>query len=66
MNKEALVVAGKETDKTKYMVTFRDQKAGRSHNAKIDNNSFERAEQFKYLGTTLTYPNALLKNLRPD
>jgi hypothetical protein len=54
MNKEALVVAGKETelevnaDKTTYMVMSRDQNAGRSHNAKIDNSSFERAELFKY------------------
>jgi len=38
-------------DKTKYMVTSRDQNAGRSHNMKIDNRSFERVEEFKYLGT---------------
>jgi len=56
MNKEVLVVVGKETglevntDKTKYMVMSRDQNAGWSHNVKIDNNSFERAEQLKYLG----------------
>ena len=32
----------------------RDQDAGKSHNIKIDNNSFESVEEFKYLGTTLT------------
>ena len=36
------------------MVMSRDQNAGQSHNMKIDNNSFERAEEFKYLGTALT------------
>ena len=37
-------------DKTKYMVMSRDQNAGRSHSKQIDNNSFERVEEFKYLG----------------
>ena len=56
---DALLVACKETglevndDTTKYMVMFQDQNAGRSHNIKIDNISFERLEQFKYLGTTI-------------
>jgi hypothetical protein len=59
----ALVVASKEiglevnADKTKYMVMSRDQTAGRSDSMKIDNNSFERVEQFKYLGTILTNQN---------
>jgi hypothetical protein len=35
-------------DKTKYMVMFRDQNAGRSRIIKIDNSSFERVEEFKY------------------
>ena len=52
---QALVVASKEiglevnADETKYMVQSRDQNAGRSHNIKIDNSSFDRVEQFKYL-----------------
>jgi len=29
----------------------RDQNAGRSLNIKTDNSTFERMEQFKYLGT---------------
>ena len=54
-NAEALLVAIKETglkvnaNKTKYMVMSRDQNAGRSHSMKIDNSSFERVEEFKYL-----------------
>ena len=41
--------------KTKYMVMSRDQNAGRSHNIKVENSSFERVEEFRYLGTPLTY-----------
>jgi len=37
-----------------YMVTSREQNAGRSDNIKTDSSSFERVEQFKYSGTTLT------------
>jgi len=43
--------------KTKYMVMFRDQNTGRSHSIKIDNSSFERVEEFRYLGTILTNQN---------
>jgi len=30
----------------------RDQNAGRIHSVRIDNSTFERVEEFKYLGTT--------------
>jgi len=62
-NTEGLVVVVREiglevnADITKYMVTSGDQNAGRSHSMKIDNGPFERVEQFKYLGTTLTNQN---------
>jgi hypothetical protein len=52
-NKEALVVASKETglevnaDKTKYMVISRDQNAGQSQNIRIDNNTSKSVEEFK-------------------
>jgi hypothetical protein len=42
-----------------YMVMSRDQNAGRSHNTKVDNSSFERVEEFKYLRTTLTDQNSI-------
>jgi len=48
-------------DKTKYMVMSRDRNAGRSHSIKTDNSCFERLEEFKYLGTTLTDPNSIQK-----
>ena len=38
------------------MVMSRDPNA--SHNIKIDNNSFEMVEHFKYLGKTLTNQNS--------
>ena len=68
-NAEVLVIANKEigmevrTDKTKYMVMTQDQNAGRSHNIKIDSSSFERVEEFKYLGKTLTHQNSLQKEI---
>jgi hypothetical protein len=40
-------------DTTKYMVMSRDQNAGRNHSIKTDNSSFERVEEFKYLGKIL-------------
>jgi hypothetical protein len=69
-NTEALVVASKEIDvqanaeKTKYMVMSRDQNAGKNHNIKIHNKSFERVEQFKYLGTTLTNLNSIHEEIK--
>jgi hypothetical protein len=39
------------------MVMCRDQNAGRNNSIKIDNNSFQSMEDFKYLGTILTYQN---------
>ena len=70
-NAEALIVASKEiglevnVDKTKYMVMSRDQNAGRSHNTRTDNRSFERVEEFKsYLGTTLTNQNSIQEEIK--
>ena len=39
------------------MVMSRNQDEGRSHSIKSDNSSFERMEEFKYLGTTLKDQN---------
>ena len=65
MHAEALVAATKEigpevnAHKTKHMIVFRDQNAGRIHSMKMDNSSIERVEEFKYLGTTLTNQNSI-------
>ena len=59
-NAEALVAATREiglevsADKTKYMVMSQDRNGGRIHSVRIDNSTFEKVEEFKYLGTTLT------------
>jgi len=67
---EALVVASKETglevsaEKAKYMAMSRDQNAGQSHIIKIDNSTFERVDQFKCLGATLTYHNSIQEEIK--
>jgi len=64
-NADALVAATREiglevsADKTKYMVMSRDQNTGRNHSVRINNSTFERVEEFKYLGTTLTNQNSI-------
>jgi hypothetical protein len=71
-NIEPLVIASKEiglevnADKTKYMVIFRDQISGRSHNMKIDSKSLEKVEEFRYLDITLTNQILFVKKLRAD
>ena len=67
---EVLVVVSKEiwlevnADKTKYMVMSRDQNAGRNQIVRIDNNIFERVEEFKYLGTNLTYLSSIQEEIK--
>ena len=65
---EALVVASEEilleVNANAFMVMSRDQNAGRSHNMKIDNRSFEMVEEFKYLGTTLTNQNSIQEEIK--
>ena len=51
-------------EKTKYMVMFRDQNAGRNHNIKIYNSSLESVEEYKYLGTTLTNQNSMQEEIK--
>ena len=69
-NTEALLVCSKEiglevnADNTKYMVMSGDQNAGRSHNIKTDNCSFERVEEFKYFGTTLMDQNCTQEEIK--
>ena len=49
---------------SKCMVMSRDQIAGRSNNIKTDNCSFERVEDFKYLGTALTNQNSVQEEIK--
>jgi hypothetical protein len=69
-NTESLTVASKEiglevnAEKTKYMVMSRNQNAGHKHNINIENKSFERVEEFKYLGATLTNRNSIHEEIK--
>ena len=45
------------------MVISRDKYAGRSHVIKIDNSSFGKVEEFKYLGTTLKNKNSIQEEI---
>jgi len=42
----------------------RDQNAGRIHSVRMNNNTFERVEEFKYFGTTLTNQNAIQEEIK--
>ena len=69
-NAESLIVPSKgngievNAHKTKYMVMSRDQNAGRSHSMKIDNSSFEKVEEFRYLGTMLTNQSSIREEIK--
>ena len=69
-NREALVFAGKEiglevnSDKSQYMVMYRNENEGRSHSVKIDISSFEMVKQFRYLGTTITNQNSIQEEIK--
>ena len=63
-------MASKETglkvnaDKTKCMVMSRDQNSRQSHSIKINNNSIERVEVLKYVGTTLRNQNSIQEEIK--
>jgi len=67
---EALVAATREiglevsADQTKYMVMSRDQNVGQIHSVRTDNSTFERVEEFKYLGTSLTNQNSIAEEIK--
>jgi len=42
----------------------REQNAGRIHSVRIDNSTFDRVEDFKYLGTTLTHRNSIAEEIK--
>jgi len=68
-NRATVVYASKDTrlevnaDNTKYMFMSRDRNA-RCHTIKTINSSFERVEQFTYLGITLVNQNSIQENLK--
>jgi len=55
-----------DAGKTKYMVMSRVQNVERIHSVRIDNSTFERVEEFKHLGTTLTNQNSIAEDIRAD
>jgi hypothetical protein len=64
-NTQTLIDASKEiglevnVEKTKYMLTSRDQNAGQNREIEIENISYENVSQYKYLGTTVTEQNLI-------
>jgi hypothetical protein len=53
-----------QDSRTKYMVMSGDQNAGQNDNIKLDNKLFDRVEQFKYLGTTVTNRNSIQEEIK--
>jgi hypothetical protein len=53
-------------EKTKYLVTFGERKAGQNTNIKTVNKPFERVEQLKHQETNLTDQIQFRKRLRTD
>ena len=60
------VMLVRNAEKTKYMVMSQYENAGQNHNVKINNKSFERVEQFEYLGTTLMNQNSIQEEMGAD
>ena len=69
-NEETLAAATREigleisADKTKYLVMSRDQNVGRNKGVRNNYITFERMEEFKYLGTTLIHQNSILEEIK--
>jgi len=48
-----------------FLSMSREQNAGRNHNVKINNSTFEkRVEEFKYLGTILIHQNSIPEEIK--
>jgi hypothetical protein len=62
-NAEAFLVANKETG-LEVNADAHDQTAEPSRSVKIDNSSFERVEEYKYLGKNLTNQNSIQEEIK--
>jgi len=66
-NTNTWIAANKETGlkfnagETKYIFMSQNREARRCHNIEIDNSTFNRVEDFKYLVTNLSYQNNIKK-----
>jgi hypothetical protein len=54
------------SEKTKYMFMSRHQTAGQRNYIRVANKSFEKVTKFKYLGSTLTNQNCIMRKLGAD
>jgi hypothetical protein len=69
-NTKILIDAGKvnglevNTEKTKYMWLSHHQNSGQNHDIKIGDRCFEKVEQFRYLGTTITNRNLIQEKIK--
>ena len=69
-NTEIFIKASKDiglevnSDKTKYMITSRQQNIVQNQNIVIENLSFEKVEKLKYLGVTVTNTNDIRKEIK--
>jgi hypothetical protein len=52
------------TETTKYMLLSRHQNAGKNHQIKIANRSFEIVAQFRYMETTITNQNLIQEEIK--
>jgi hypothetical protein len=69
-NTNVLVIASQEiglevhAEGSKYMFMYRDQDTGQNSNRKISIKSFERMEQFQYLGTAIMNQNSIHEEIK--
>ena len=69
-NTEIFIKASKDiglevnSDKTKYMITSRQQNIVNNQNIVIENLSFKKVEKFKYLGVTVTNTNDIREEIK--
>ena len=69
-NTEIFVKASKviglevNSENTKYMITFRHQNIVQNQNIVFENVSFEKVEEFKYVGVTVTNTNDIREEIK--